>query len=331
MLTVVAGRPLIDLIKLSYKANQPILLEGAHGIAKSECFEQAARELKVRALATDLSLFEAVDLIGIPIVVDGRTSYASPDFLPRDGCGLLLFEELNRAQVSVRTPCLQLLTTRTLHSYQLPPGWLPCASINPAGADYQVDDLDGALRSRFLQVTVKPGVSEWLAEFARQNAIHSKIIDFVARSPEAFEHRDCNPRAWTYASRFLCTWESNGRDPDLLAIGLAGLLEDRWAAAFLRFLNEEERPLAAAEIVTEYPMYRSALLAWRRAKRLDLIEASVRNLRRYLQPQRVYDAVVADAAQTKNTRDFVADLPAEVRRTLNDWLAERRFEELRVS
>ena len=37
---------------------------------------------------------------------------------------------------------LQLLTARRLHEYELPPGWVCFAAINPESADYQVTALD---------------------------------------------------------------------------------------------------------------------------------------------------------------------------------------------
>ena len=40
---VVAGRPVIELAKLCYAAGRPLLLEGRHGVGKSELLERAAR------------------------------------------------------------------------------------------------------------------------------------------------------------------------------------------------------------------------------------------------------------------------------------------------
>ncbi|MBL8193979.1 MAG: AAA family ATPase, partial [Blastocatellia bacterium] len=114
MQKVVAGQQLIDLVKLVYQANQPLLLYGKHGVGKSELLGDAATNLGLQLIVRDLSLMEPPDLIGIPRIREGKTFYAPPSFLPTNGKGLLVFEELNRCPRYMQTPCLQLLTSRTL-------------------------------------------------------------------------------------------------------------------------------------------------------------------------------------------------------------------------
>jgi MoxR-like ATPase len=101
MQKVVAGQQLIDLVKLVYQANQPLLLYGKHGVGKSELLGNAAKNLGLQLIVRDLSLMEPPDLIGIPQIREGKTFYAAPSFLPTSGKGLLVFEELNRALVIV--------------------------------------------------------------------------------------------------------------------------------------------------------------------------------------------------------------------------------------
>jgi MoxR-like ATPase len=128
---VKAGRPLIDTIKLAYTSNTPCLLTGSHGIGKSVILEEAAREMGIEFMTLNLSLLENVDLQGIPTVKDGVTVYNPPVILPRSGRGLLSLEEINRADRSVLSCALLLLSLRRLNSFELPSGWLPVASMNP--------------------------------------------------------------------------------------------------------------------------------------------------------------------------------------------------------
>jgi len=153
MRTVTAGSRVVRLIQWAYKADQPVLLIGKHGVGKSTLLDQAARVLQVRCVVRDLSMMEPTDLAGIPSIGDdGRTRYAPPSFLPADGCGLLVFEELNRCPPYMQAPCLQLLTCRFLNDYQLPPGWLPAwmillgvvSAVNFAPSLAMVADLAGA-------------------------------------------------------------------------------------------------------------------------------------------------------------------------------------------
>ena len=51
MMTINAGRPLIDLVKLCYAANLPLMVEGRHGVGKSVLLAQAAADLGIDYLA----------------------------------------------------------------------------------------------------------------------------------------------------------------------------------------------------------------------------------------------------------------------------------------
>src|SRR6185369_954716 len=111
--------------------------------------------LGIGTVVLDLSLLEPPDLVGLPVIKDGRTTYAVPSALPGDGAGILMLEELNRAERYIQQPALQLLTARRLHEYELPPGWVCFAAVNPASGDYHVTTLDRALRARFLELSVR--------------------------------------------------------------------------------------------------------------------------------------------------------------------------------
>lgn len=325
MLAIPVGPDLVRIIKLAYQADRPILLEGRHGVGKSEILNQAGDELEIEVITRDLSLMEPPDLVGIPrISDDGRTHYAPPAFLPDSGRGLFVLEEVNRSERYMQTPCLQLLTTRRLNDYHLPDGWLPCAAINSQADGYQVDELDPALLSRFMRIRVEPDVGSWVS-WARSRHIHAKIIEFVEKSPEVFKDPNANPRAWASSSRILEAWELNGREPNLLAGALAGLLDSKWALAFIRFYTDGRQPLSAREIVNSYPSYRGVLRGWVQQGRLDLVAASVELLKKYIQPHTTYRAVWADETQRGSMMAFMADLPADLRKRLLKWLEERGF------
>jgi hypothetical protein len=326
MMQVAAGPQLIDLLALAYKADQPMLLHGSHGVGKSVLLAQAAQALGIGCIVADLSLMEPPDLVGIPRVhEDGRTHYAPPAFLPCDGRGLLVFEELNRCPRYLAAPCLQLLTARRLNDYALPAGWLPCAAVNDASDGYQTDELDPALLSRFLQVKVIPEVGAWLA-WARTQKLHQKICAFVEQSPDVFADPVANPRAWTYAHNLLTAWEQTAQEQSILATLLAGVLGERWALAFLQFFGNHRRPIQPEEIIDAYPVHAASVRQWIAEGHLDAVAASIELLKRFLQPQRRYDAVVGEPAQKANVDRFLADLPGDLKRGMEERFAERGFD-----
>jgi hypothetical protein len=327
-----AGERVVDLIALAYLADQPVLLMGRHGVGKSALLARAARRLGVDLIVRDLSLMEPPDLVGIPsVAADGRTHYAPPAFLPSGGRGLLAFEELNRCLRYMQSPCLQLLTARRLNDYALPPGWLPVAAVNDAQDGYLVEELDDALLSRFLRINVAADREAWVAWGKAEEQVHPKILEFVECSHGLFDEPVSNPRSWVYVSNFLKRWEMvPERRQDLLAAGLTGLVGETWALAFLQFYLDGRRPLAASDIVDHYPAHRAALRGWVGAARLDLVASSLAALQRHLEPQRVYEEVAADAGKKGNVEAFFADLPAELRRQVREWLKDRGFDALRV-
>jgi AAA domain (dynein-related subfamily) len=330
MLDIVAGSPLIQLITLAYRAKMPVLVHGRHGVGKSELFTQAAATLGIGLVVRDLSVMEPPDLIGIPRVgEDGRTHYAPPTFLPREGCGLLVLEEVNRSPRYMQAPCLQLLTARQLNDYALPTGWLPCAAVNDADDGYGVEALDPALLSRFLQVKAVPDVGEW-CQWARQHGVHPAIVAFVEDSPGVFEDPSANPRAWASASQLLTAWEAEGGEPALLAAALAGVLDETWAFGFIHTYSPDHRPLHPEAIVKNYPAHQAVVRRWIQQRRLDRVAASVELLKRHLQPQPVYTALIAEPACKRHVEQFFADLPAELQRQVRQWLGDRGFVGLAV-
>jgi hypothetical protein len=326
-----AGDAALEVIELAHGASQPVLLVGRHGVGKSSLFEQAAGRQGIGFIVRDLSLMEPVDLVGIPSVnPKGRTVYAPPCFLPTEGAGLIVFEELNRCPRYVQVPCLQLLSARRLNDYELPPGWVPCGAIND-GEEYQVDDLDIAIRSRFLPVRVEPDPVQWVSRARVDTKVHSKIVEFVEQSPGVFDDSDANPRAWTYASNLLRQWESTPGNADLLAVSLAGVLGENWATAFLRYyFTESAKPLTPQQITGEYGALRPLVRQWLETARLDLVTASVELLKRHLQRQKDYDVVVSAATMRANIERFLSDLPPDLKRPVRNWLKERGFDRLKV-
>lgn len=223
------GEPVLGVLAAAYRARRPVLLEGPTGIGKSQITAAFAARAGIEHRVLDLSLLEPPDLVGLPQLRDGRTHYAFPAELPTEGAGVLMLEELNRAEIPVMQPALQLLSARRLHAYELPPGWFCVAAVNPEQDDYQVNRMDAALRSRFLQVRVHADRDEWLRWAGRAN-VHPLVQRIVREQPEVFA--TSSPRSWTYASDVLAGLEPGELAQRQLVLALAlGYLPLAWATA----------------------------------------------------------------------------------------------------
>ena len=230
-LAVPVGARLEKVLRVAYRARRAVLLEGPTGVGKSEIVKRVASDLGIETIILDLSLLEPPDLVGLPIVKDGRTEYALPHVLPRDGAGILLLEELNRAERYIQQPALQLLSARRLHEYELPAGWVCVATVNPQTAEYHVTALDKALRARFLQVSVRADRASWLAWAQTQN-LHAGILAIAHIHERILE--DVPPRTWTYASDLLKAFTpAELEDGALLRDAIGGYLPAAWVEALL--------------------------------------------------------------------------------------------------
>ena len=230
-LAIPVGPRLEKVLTVAYRARRAVLLEGPTGVGKSEIVRRVAERLGIGTTILDLSLLEPPDLVGLPIVKDGRTQYALPSVLPQDGAGILMLEELNRAERYIQQPALQLLSARRLHEYELPPGWVCVATVNPQTAEYHVTALDKALRARFLQVTVRADRASWLA-WAQTRNLHPGIVALAHAHERLLD--DVPPRTWTYASELLQAFSPEElADGALLRDALGGYLPPAWVESLL--------------------------------------------------------------------------------------------------
>lgn len=243
-ITLAVGPALADAITTCVKADIPFLLEGTTGIGKSHICEQVANALGIQYQFIDLSIMEPTDLLGLPQINGDKVRYATPSFLPTDGKGLLVFEELNRCQAQVRAPALQLLTARRLQEYVLPKGWAIGAAINPSDGDDDDDidyidthPLDAALLARFCNLRVKADVGQWLI-WAKAASIHLGVQDFVRDTPNIFDAS--NPRAWAMVSQLLLSESFPSRPRPVQAALISGLINQDLAGSFMDHLTKAQ-------------------------------------------------------------------------------------------
>ena len=312
-----------DLVRLSYRSDVPLIVFGDAGIGKSTILEGCAVAMGIESRVIDLSMMEPTDLLGLPRIDGGITSYARPAFLPTSGKGLLIFEELNRAPALTRTPVLELLTRRAIHDYHLPKGWLPVAAANPDGANYSVDGLDPAFMTRFTVVELAADRPGWL-KWARENGIHPAVLSYVEAAPDFFEKSGVCPRALEMASRHLAAADGLGLGPDDPALGaaLGGILGGPVAIAMLRFQADRSRPIEADEILTKYPGVQPLVRRLVSERRLDLIQATIAKLEEHLDSGR-WSTLKRRPSSKKNLESFLADIPPDLRKVFWMKLADK--------
>ena len=322
------GKPLIEFIELRDRRITPPFawLVGLHGVGVVNLFSRPPRKPPwASSSSAEIYRSGTARLDGpSPARRDGND--IPPAFLPTEGKGLLVFEELNRCPSFVRAPCLQLLTARCLNDYSLPSGWLPAAAINPAdGDDYEVFELDGALLSRFVQATVVPDQELWL-QWAQQNEVHPGVISYVASDHSIFADCQSNPRAWKYVSDLLNASERAETAHEILRTAVIGLVGNKRGSAFLGFLQQGLKPLAAKDILADYRRHRHEVVNWISNGKLDLVRGSLLAALKSLQTRPNYRSARESRTQWRNLGAFLSDLPGDLFEEAQGFFLERDYE-----
>jgi hypothetical protein len=322
-LAIPIGPRLEAVLEVAYRARRAVLLEGPTGIGKSEIVRRVAERLGIETVVLDLSLLEPPDLVGLPVIASGRTTYAVPRILPEGGAGILMLEELNRAERYIQQPALQLLTARRLHEYTLPEGWVCFAAVNPETADYQVTPLDRALRARFMNLSVRADRAAWLA-WAQVSAVHPAIIA-LAQSHERILD-DVPPRTWTYASQILdALTPEETADGSLLRDALGGYLPATWVELLANGRDKwsSQLPFDVRALLTDYAPRSPLALeikGYRERGQTDRLDELSTRLARLLEGPEAGVLVAQKQLSLASFEALLADLPGDQRERLQDAL-----------
>jgi hypothetical protein len=224
-------------------ARQPVFIWGGPGIGKSAVVRQLAEALAVPLQDVRALLLDPVDLRGLPFLgTDGRSKWATPEFLPMDGTGILFLDELNAAPAMVQASCYQLVLDRKLGEYTLPEGWAIVAAGNRDSDRAITTRMPTPLRNRFVHLDFEVDLQEW-SEWAFQANIRPEVIAFLRFRQEllnAFD-RDANafpsPRSWEFVSRILGAAPDQSVEHELFA-GAVGAGAATEFSAFLKTFRE---------------------------------------------------------------------------------------------
>jgi len=216
----------------------PICVWGAHGIGKTAIVREVAEQRGAKLAYVAPAQFEEMgDLHGLPVLVDGehgpRTRFAAPDWVPREpGPGVLLLDDINRADDRILRGLMQLLQTSAMFSWALPPGWQIVSTANPEGGDYSVTAMDDAMLTRMLHVTLELDVRDWAA-WARRQGLDARGVDFVLAYPEVITGRRTTPRSLVQFFETLVDVPDLAADIGLVRTLASSTLDDVTVASFL--------------------------------------------------------------------------------------------------
>ena len=240
-------------MKFTVKTGGNLLVFGSSGIGKTEMAIQACAEEGYEYKYLNLSVKEAPDLSGLPMIdeVSRRTTYALPDDFPRAGEKevILLVDEIDKARPELQNPMLELLQFRSIAGTKLAfKAVLATANLPDEGAHSQL--LSHALTNRCKIFRVTHSYECW-RDWAVKNTVSPLIVGFLSRNmnlllapaPKGDDTAYCHPspRAWSYASKDLLTAkEASLEFQELLVASYVG----KGAAAKFKTWLECDREIA---------------------------------------------------------------------------------------
>ncbi len=192
---------------LRHRLTLSAMIWGPPGIGKSSIVAQTAAAHGLACIDLRLSQLAPTDLRGLP-VADASASVARwypPEFLPREGAGVLFLDELNLAPPAMQGMAQQLILDRRVGSYAVPDGWYIWAAGNRKEDRAAVFDMPAPLANRFLHLQVEPDLESFKFH-ALAAGVHEHVIAFLSYRPALLHKADAqqpawpSPRSWVMAS-----------------------------------------------------------------------------------------------------------------------------------
>lgn len=199
----------VYLARLAKKRlNLSTMIWGPPGVGKSSIVSQVANGEQIDFIDLRLSQLAPTDLRGLPVADDGISRWYPPEFLPRDGEGILFLDEINMAPPAMQGVAQQLILDRRVGSYQVPDGWLIWAAGNRKEDRAAVFDMPAPLANRFIHLEVEADFDSFKAH-ALDVGMDERLLAFLAYRPVLLHRMEKHatnwpsPRSWMMADRLL--------------------------------------------------------------------------------------------------------------------------------
>ncbi len=311
----------------------PICIWGSHGIGKTSLIKDYAskRGWKFRYCAP--AQFEEMgDLHGLPVtydpdpnvIGDEYTIYLPPEWVPKkddEGPGILLLDDINRADDRILRGIMQLLQEFEMFSWKLPPKWLIVCTANPDSGEYSVTEMDDAMITRLMHFSMKYDLNSWL-DWATKNNIDKRGIAFVLTYPEVIKGSRTTPRSLAQFFAQTIGIKDLKKEIEIVSSLAKSALEEITAEAFISFVNDELSELIDPEDILKAKSWSEISKRLdelytdeKEGKRIDRISTIVNRLILHLKEEETK----LDQRSKHNIVNFIMDksIPGDIRFSLH--------------
>ena len=286
-------------------AQRPIAyLVGGAGLGKTSIVQSIANEREIGLNILSLAQYDAGELAGWLVADGDNMKRLRPDWMPKDGEGILFLDELAQAPVANQNNAAQLVNERRIGEHRLPDGWSIVAAGNRTSDRAGTNNMPTHLRDRLMFLEVEADLDDTV-KYYNAKGVAQQVCAFIRFRPE-FLHkfeRDANacpsPRSWDRVSSIL-SW---GLDATCQTEAIAGQVGRPAAADFIGFLRVYEAVPDMDQLIANpdsavLPDDPAVLYAVSSALAFKMSKANAGNVIRYLKrlPQQEFAAfVIKDA------------------------------------
>ena len=235
---------------------RPIFIWGQPGIGKSALVEQFADQVGLFCVSLLGSQLAPEDLIGVPQISDGVSTFCPPKMIARAEPYCLFLDELNACTHEVQKAFYSLIHERRIGEYHLPVGSIVIGAGNRAQDNAIVRPMSSALMNRMVHVHLKPSHRDWLT-WAYDNQIHSWILEYIQVRPDHLwspppKHEEpfSTPRSWHMLSDALNEFAEGDLNDEWLEVLTTACLSPNHATQFRAFVKQLREDYRITHIIS---------------------------------------------------------------------------------
>ncbi|GAA0412868.1 hypothetical protein GCM10009133_21540 [Cocleimonas flava] len=312
----------------------PLCIWGRHGIGKTQLVEQIAEENGYDFAYVAPAQFEEMgDLLGMPYLdkETNSTKFAPPEWVPTtEGPGILLIDDVNRADDRILRGIMQLLQNYELSAWKLPSKWHIILTANPEGGDYSITTMDDAMLTRMMHVSMEFDVKNW-ASWALKNGVDERGVNFVLTYPELVTGELTTPRS--LVQFFESIKNIDDLKENLLLVNTLALssLDKNTASAFTAFVSNNLDKLIAPKEILESRKFEQTIapkietLVNQQVKRIDILSTIGIRLVNYVAQNEL------NTSEVENLKKFLklSLIPEDLRLILVQEIAKDKRSEIK--
>jgi len=245
-------------LHFNIRTGSNVLVLGMAGTGKTEMAIQACKDEGFEFIYLNLSVLEAPDLVGLPIITeDRRVEYATPQFMPRlddkkhlDASGdpkkyVLIVDEIDKTKPELQNPLLELFQFHSINGTKLSiQAIVATGNLPEEGAFSQ--PISHALTNRCKVYRVTHSFESW-REWAQENTVNPLVIGFLSKQQEYLSQPSvegdptaycrASPRSWSMAARDLDATNTKEHSVDFQTLLVAGRVGSAAAIKFRVWLE----------------------------------------------------------------------------------------------